>query len=84
MLTARGEEDDGIRGLETGTDDYMTKPFSPKELARAPERVFAEFGRSCRRGLSSRRLEMDLVRRCGEADNRSSSDRPNIACFVIS
>ncbi|WP_260484470.1 phosphate regulon transcriptional regulator PhoB [Sphingomicrobium flavum] len=36
MLTARGEEDDRIRGLETGADDYITKPFSPKELvARA-------------------------------------------------
>lgn len=32
MLTARGEEDDKIRGLESGADDYVTKPFSPKEL----------------------------------------------------
>jgi len=32
MLTARGEESDKVRGLETGADDYMTKPFSPKEL----------------------------------------------------
>ena len=32
MLTARGEVSDKIRGLETGADDYMTKPFSPKEL----------------------------------------------------
>jgi len=32
MLTARGEEDDKIRGLEAGADDYVTKPFSPKEL----------------------------------------------------
>jgi len=32
MLTARGEEDDKIRGLETGADDYITKPFSPREL----------------------------------------------------
>lgn len=32
MLTARGEEEDRIRGLETGADDYMTKPFSPREL----------------------------------------------------
>ena len=32
ILTARGEEDDRIRGLETGADDYVTKPFSPREL----------------------------------------------------
>jgi two-component system KDP operon response regulator KdpE len=33
MLTVLGEETDKIRGLELGADDYMTKPFSPKELA---------------------------------------------------
>jgi two-component system phosphate regulon response regulator PhoB len=32
MMTARGEESDRIRGLETGADDYVTKPFSPREL----------------------------------------------------
>ena len=32
MLTAREAEDDRIRGLETGADDYVTKPFSPREL----------------------------------------------------
>jgi len=32
MLTARGAETDRIRGLETGADDYVTKPFSPREL----------------------------------------------------
>src|SRR5262245_12158352 len=32
MLTARGEEVDKLVGLELGADDYMTKPFSPKEL----------------------------------------------------
>jgi two-component system, OmpR family, phosphate regulon response regulator PhoB len=33
MLTARAEEEDKIRGLEGGADDYITKPFSPRELA---------------------------------------------------
>ena len=32
MLTAKGEETDRIRGLETGADDYIVKPFSPAEL----------------------------------------------------
>lgn len=32
MLTARGEEQDKVQGLETGADDYITKPFSPREL----------------------------------------------------
>lgn len=32
MLTARSEEQDKVRGLETGADDYVTKPFSPREL----------------------------------------------------
>lgn len=32
MLTARGAEDDKVRGLETGADDFITKPFSPREL----------------------------------------------------
>ncbi|MEW7978175.1 MAG: phosphate regulon transcriptional regulator PhoB [Candidatus Sedimenticola endophacoides] len=33
LLTARGEEDDKVRGLECGAEDYVTKPFSPRELA---------------------------------------------------
>lgn len=32
MLTAKGEEDDRVQGLELGADDYITKPFSPREL----------------------------------------------------
>lgn len=39
MLTARGDEDDRILGLETGADDYVTKPFSPRELVLRVESV---------------------------------------------
>jgi two-component system phosphate regulon response regulator PhoB len=62
MLTARGEEADRIRGLETGADDYVTKPFSPRELIA---RVLAVL-RRVRPALAGERLnyadvEMDVV-----------------------
>jgi two-component system phosphate regulon response regulator PhoB len=62
MLTARGEEEDRIRGLETGADDYLTKPFSPKELIARASAVL----RRTRPALESDALnyggiEMDLA-----------------------
>ena len=39
MLTARGEEEDRVRGLQTGADDYVTKPFSPRELVARVQAV---------------------------------------------
>lgn len=63
MLTARGEEEDRVRGLETGADDYVTKPFSPKELVARVAAVM----RRVRPALAGAELvyadlEMDLVR----------------------
>lgn len=40
MLTARSEEEDKVKGLEVGADDYLTKPFSPKELMARMRAVF--------------------------------------------
>ena len=53
MLTARGEEADRIRGLELGADDYVTKPFSPKELVA---RVGALLRRSTKGGAPAQVL----------------------------
>ncbi|SHM57320.1 DNA-binding response regulator, OmpR family, contains REC and winged-helix (wHTH) domain [Actinacidiphila paucisporea] len=44
MLTARGDEDDRILGLEVGADDYVTKPFSPRELVLRVESVLRRAG----------------------------------------
>jgi two-component system phosphate regulon response regulator PhoB len=45
LLTARGEEEDKIRGLEIGADDYITKPFSPKELIARIKAVMRRSGK---------------------------------------
>jgi len=45
LLTAKGEEADKIRGLELGADDYVTKPFSPKELVARIKAVLRRSGK---------------------------------------
>jgi two-component system KDP operon response regulator KdpE len=63
MLTAKGEEEDRVRGLELGADDYITKPFSPRELVSRVRAVL-------------RRTEMALVSTHGviEVDERLKLD----------
>jgi DNA-binding response OmpR family regulator len=56
MLTARGEEADRIVGLELGADDYVTKPFSPRELA---VRVQTVLRRAAPPSSTARRIELD-------------------------
>ncbi len=64
MLTARGEESDRIRGLDSGADDYVTKPFSPSELVA---RVRAVLRRArpalAQDSLGYGELVMDLAKR---------------------
>ncbi|MGX2042024.1 phosphate regulon transcriptional regulator PhoB [Methylocaldum sp. MU1018] len=45
MITARGEEEDKIRGLDVGADDYVTKPFSPRELLARIKAVLRRSGK---------------------------------------
>lgn len=54
LLTARGEEEDKVRGLESGADDYLTKPFSPRELVARIKAVLRRSGR----GAESSRVEI--------------------------
>ena len=47
MLTAKALEPDRIQGLELGADDYMTKPFSPREIDFACQGHLAQSSRHC-------------------------------------
>jgi DNA-binding response OmpR family regulator len=64
LLTARVEEADRIVGLELGADDYVTKPFSPRELATRVKTVLrrARAGRPPRSRVSVGTLELDAAR----------------------
>lgn len=80
MLTAKGEEDDRVRGLELGADDYVTKPFSPRELV---SRVRAVLRRTESAGFVSRDvyevddyLKMDFGRREIWVDGKLVKLRP--------
>jgi len=57
MLTAKGEEDDRVQGLELGADDYVTKPFSPRELVSRARAVLRRTDSA--RGQSSGVIEVD-------------------------
>lgn len=62
MLTARGEEDDRVRGLDAGADDYLTKPFSPRELIARIRAVLRRTVPSGEEGvLESGSLRLDLA-----------------------
>lgn len=80
MLTARGEEIDRIIGLSTGADDYLVKPFSPRELVA---RVRALLRRSLRHGAEApsqtyqtAHFTVDLTQRI--AQRRSVDGNPEL------
>ena len=89
MVTARGSEEDRVRGLRTGADDYVVKPFSSSELIA---RVEAVLRRSAERPTGVRRLaldglEIDLERRevkNGDAPRQLSEREAEILRYLAS
>jgi DNA-binding response OmpR family regulator len=73
MLTARGEESDKLVGLELGADDYVTKPFSPKELVARVRAVLRRTEVAARPGDVLRvgdALRLDIARMEVSVDGR--------------
>jgi len=87
MLTARDEEPDRVAGLELGADDYVSKPFSPRELAA---RIKAILRRADNRHpeeiLTSGDIELHRDARdvsvCGEPIDLTSKEFDLLACFL--
>jgi two-component system KDP operon response regulator KdpE len=80
MLTAKGEEEDRVRGLELGADDYITKPFSPRELVSRVRAVLrrTETASGASHGLIEvdDRLKIDFDRREVWVDGKLVNLRP--------
>ncbi|MFJ3194500.1 response regulator transcription factor [Streptomyces griseoviridis] len=80
MLTARSDEDDVLRGLELGADDYMTKPYSPRELMARIRTVLRRSGRAAgpREELVARAggITVDPVRHEVRLDDRAVECTP--------
>ena len=80
MVTAKGEEEDIVRGLELGADDYITKPFSPRELVSRIRAVLRRY-EAVRGGMGDvvvvdDRLKIDFARRQVWVDGKPIKLRP--------
>ena len=70
MLTARSEDVDKIVGLELGADDYMTKPFNPREMVARVKAILRRFegGRKPQNAMTVSNLSVDKARREAKVD----------------
>jgi two-component system alkaline phosphatase synthesis response regulator PhoP len=88
MLSVRGDEVDKVLGLETGADDYMTKPFSVKELLARVKAVFRRFGHQEMDDTSYRLGEAEIdflhheVKKNGKPIEFTAKEFELLRCFV--
>ncbi|MFL5629297.1 MAG: response regulator transcription factor [Ktedonobacteraceae bacterium] len=76
MLTARGSEDDRIQGLELGADDYLVKPFSPRELVSRVRAILRRTG-----GASAASLELQQVLPISGSPSPADVPGDTVLCF---
>lgn len=76
MLTARSEEIDKLKGFESGIDDYVTKPFSPKELVARTRALLRRSGRADDHCLNIFGIELDPISHSVSIDGTPIHLRP--------
>jgi len=86
MLSARGEADDRIAGLEIGVDDYLPKPFEPKELLLRMENALRRWQPAARTEISIGECVFDIergeLRRDGEPVKLTTRERDMLRLFA--
>lgn len=87
FLTARDEENDIVKGLELGAEDYITKPFSVRELVARVNRVFLrrksdDSSSVIHAGSISYDLDKKEARRAGQVIALSSLETVYLICFL--
>ncbi|MBQ5734414.1 MAG: response regulator transcription factor [Lachnospiraceae bacterium] len=71
MLTAKGEEDDELRGFELGVDEYISKPFSPKILVARVEAILRRSGNgTADESIRAGRIELNKVAHIVKIDDK--------------
>jgi two-component system, OmpR family, phosphate regulon response regulator PhoB len=84
MLTARGDESERVRGLATGADDYVVKPFSVRELLARIQALLRRRARSgsCRSCGPATSSSIVSAAACSVPAARSVSLQPNTGCWI--